>query len=103
MVPTWTGKTGKPGKMRNLFPVGKKSVNFELTGKVREFYPKYWQSEDILASFYFKFFLLLFNGSVFVNRFLYLLTSLNETMENRKKILEKSGKFVSPKMWEPCN
>ena len=37
MVPTWTGK---PGKIRKIFPV-------------REFYPKYWKSEDNLASFYF--------------------------------------------------
>ena len=39
------------------------------------------------------------------NRFLYLLNSLNKMLkkilENGKKILEKSGKFVSPKVWEP--
>ena len=45
MVPTWTGKTGKPRKMRKLFPVREKSGNFEQTGKVREFYQKYWKSE----------------------------------------------------------
>ena len=28
-VPTDTGKTGKPGKMRQLFPVREKSGNFE--------------------------------------------------------------------------
>ena len=40
-VPTDTGKPGKPGKMRQLFPVREKSGNFEKTlksqGKVREF------------------------------------------------------------------
>ena len=41
MVPTWTEKTGKPGKMGKLFPVREKSGNVEQTGKVREFYPKY--------------------------------------------------------------
>ena len=46
--PTWTGKTRKPGKMRKLFPVREKSGNFEQTGKVREFYPKYWKNERIL-------------------------------------------------------
>ena len=38
MVPT---RTGKPGKMRKPFPVREKLGNFEQTGKVREFYPKY--------------------------------------------------------------
>ena len=40
-VPTDTGKPGKPGKMRQLFPVREKSGNFEKIlksqGKVREF------------------------------------------------------------------
>ena len=45
MVPT---RTGKPGKMRKLFPVREKSGNFEQTGKVREFYPKYWKNEGNL-------------------------------------------------------
>ena len=45
MVPTWTGK---PGKMRKTFSSqGKKSGNFDQTGKVREFYPKYWKNEGI--------------------------------------------------------
>ena len=61
MVPTWTGKMGK------LFPVREKSGHFEQTGKVREFHPKYWKSEGILASFYFYFF------SDFLIEVLYLL------------------------------
>ena len=56
---------------------------------VREFHPKYWKNEGILP----------------INRFLYFLNSLNDTLkkllENGRKILEKSGKFISPKMWEP--
>ena len=39
MVPTLTGKTGKH------FPVREKSGNFAKTGKVREFYPKYWENK----------------------------------------------------------
>ena len=42
MVPTGTGK---PGKMGRHFPVGEKSGNFTKTGKVGEFYPKYWQNQ----------------------------------------------------------
>ena len=40
-VPTDTGNPGKPGKMRQLFPVREKSGNFKKIlksqGKVREF------------------------------------------------------------------
>ena len=45
MVPPWTGK---PGKMGKLFPVREKSGNLEQTGKVGEFYQKYWENEGIL-------------------------------------------------------
>ena len=79
-----------------------KRGNFtQNTGKVRQFYPKYWKSEAIWASFYFKFFSDLLIEVYLLNRFLYLLKSLNKTLQNRRKILEKSGKFVSPRMWEP--
>ena len=50
MIPT---RSGKPGKMRKLFPVREKSGKFEQTWKVREFDQKYWKNEDILANFYF--------------------------------------------------
>ena len=43
-------------KWENFFQSG----NFEQTGKVGEFYPKYWKSEGILAIFYFIFFSLTF-------------------------------------------
>ena len=43
MVPTGTGNHGKPGKMGRHFPVREKSGNFVMTGKVREFYSKYWK------------------------------------------------------------
>ena len=40
-VPTRTGKTVKPGKMREVFPVREKSGNFKILpksqGEVREF------------------------------------------------------------------
>ena len=44
-VPSRTGKTGKPGKLREVFPVREKSGNFKMLlksqGKVREF----WSSQ----------------------------------------------------------
>ena len=36
---TWTGKTGEH------FPVREKSGNFAKTGKVKEFYLKYWEDQ----------------------------------------------------------
>ena len=72
MVPTWTGK---PGKMRKLFPVRKKSGNFEQTGKVREFCPKCWEKEEILASFYHNFFSEFLIEVYLLNRFLNLVHS----------------------------
>ena len=42
MVPTGTEKPGKTGEH---FPVRQKSGNFDKTGKVREFYSKYWKNE----------------------------------------------------------
>ena len=48
MVATGTGNQGKPGKMGRHFPVREKSGNFFKTGKVREFYSKYWKNRKIL-------------------------------------------------------
>ena len=48
MVPTGTGNQGKPGKMGRHFPVREKSWNFVKTGKVREFYSKYWKNQKKL-------------------------------------------------------
>ena len=48
MVPTRTGKQGKPGKMGRHFPVREKSGNFVKTGKVREIYLKYWENQKKL-------------------------------------------------------
>ena len=72
MVPIWTGK---PGKMRKLFPVREKSGNFEQTGKVREFCPKCWKNEEILASFYHNFFSDFLIEVYLLNRFLNLVSS----------------------------
>ena len=89
MVPTLTGK---PGKMGKHFPVREKSENCvnrleksgnftQNIGKLGEFYVKYWKSEDILASFY----IYCFSDSLvevpLLNRFLYLLNTLNETQK----------------------
>ena len=48
MVPIGTGNQGKPGKMGRHFPVREKSGNFVKTGKVREFYSKYWENWEKL-------------------------------------------------------
>ena len=92
MVPR---RTGKPGKMTKLFPVREKSGNFEQTGKVREFYPKYWENEGILPKILEKWgnfshflFLIFLDFSIemyLLNRFLYLLNSLDKTLENGNK------------------
>ena len=78
------------------------SGNFEQTGKVREFYPKYWknegilskilESEEILASFYLYFFSDFLIEVNLLNRFLYLLHSLNKTLKNSGKLKENTGK-----------
>ena len=44
MVPTGTGNQGKPGKMGGIFQLG----NFVKTGKVGEFYSKYWKNKKKL-------------------------------------------------------
>ena len=87
MVPTWTGK---PGKMRTFFQSGKSqtilnklemSGNFtQNTGKIGEFYPKYWKVRKF-SQFLLLFFSDFFIWSVFVNRCLYLLNSLNKTLK----------------------
>ena len=89
MVPTSTGK------MRKHFPVRGKSGDFEQTGKAREIFPKYWITEGILANFYL--FILQFFKMKCVYNWLVKFIKLKI-----KNILENSGKFVSPKMWEPC-
>ena len=72
---------------------------------MREFYSKYQKSEEMLASFLFLFFLWLLIEVYLLNGILYLLNTSNKTLKKywkmEKKIREKSGKFVSPKMWEP--
>ena len=55
-------------KWENFFQSG----NFEETGKVGEFYPKYWKSEGFLASFYFYFFSDFLIKVYLLNRCLYI-------------------------------
>ena len=106
MVPTRTGKTGKRRKMRNLFQSGKSQGILSRLEKSGGFTPKYWKIEGILpkileklgnvSQFLFLFFSDFLIEIYLLNRFLYLLNSLNKTLkiilENGKKILEKSGK-----------
>ena len=96
MVPTGTGNQGKPGKMRRHFPVREKSGNFVKTGKVREFYSKYWKIEKNTGK------VREICQPVIVKTLQIWYHTLNKkrTLKNTGKlqeILEKSGKFVSPK------
>ena len=111
MVPTGTGKTGNPGKMGRHFPVRQKSGNFVKTGKVGERsvnftqntgkigknstgeLKKYWKSQGKLSAS---------NSESIANMAPYF--KQKRTLKNTgklQKILEKSGKFVSLKKWEP--
>ena len=68
MVPTGTGNQGKPGKMGRHFPVREKTGNFVKTGKVRGKSWNFTQNTGKIGKNY--------SGKL-------------------KRILEKSGKFVS--------
>ena len=41
------------GPIFGHFPIKKRSGNFEHTGKVLEFYIKYWKIQEILGNLYF--------------------------------------------------
>ena len=102
MVPTLTGK---PGNVRKLFQSGKsqgilnrleKSGNCtKNTGKMREFYPKYWKNEEILGSFYFYFFSDFLIEVYLLNRFLYVLNPLNKTPKKYWKMVREYWKSQS--------
>ena len=101
MVPTATGRMGRH------FPVREKSGNFVKTGKVREFYSKYWANQKKI---YWKTEKILevreICQAVIVKTLQIWYHTLNKkrTSDNTgklQKILEKSGKFVSLKKWEP--
>ena len=80
MVPT---STRKPGKMGVHFLVREKPRNFEHTGKVWEFYPKYWKGGGNFIQFLFKL-SQIFNQSVLVKQIFDLSSSLNKTLKNGK-------------------
>ena len=83
------------------------SGNLEQTGKVRENHTKYWKTQGIWDKYYL-IFLVIFKWTVY-----YLLKwikfsvkknkTLKKILEKWQKILEKSGNFVSPEKWEPCD
>ena len=73
--------------MGKLFLV-RKSQGILTDWKMREFYPKYWKSNDVLAIFYFSFFSDILIEVYLVNRFLYLLNSSNKTLKNTGKVKE---------------
>ena len=95
--------------MGRHFPVREKSGNFVKTGKVREFYSKYWKNQKKL---YWKIEkkntgkvrenLSASNSENPANW--YHTLNKKRTLKNTgklQKILEKSGKFVTQKKWEP--
>ena len=107
MVPTWTGK---PGKQENIFQSGK-SGKFENTGRVREIYTRNWKSGNFTQNigkvrefwpvFIFIFSLWFLIKVHLLNIFLIDFFAFVKNTGKWGKILEKRGKFVSPKIWEP--
>ena len=88
---TW--KNEKTFSSQGILNRLEKSGNFtQNTGKIREFYPKYWKSEEILAGFYFYFFSDFLIEVYLLNRFLYLLNSLNKTLKKYWRMERKSWK-----------
>ena len=108
MVPTGTGNQGKPGKMGRNFPVREKSGNFVKTGKVRNFTQNTGKKSEKIKLEIEKN-----TGKVreicqpvIVKTLQIWYHTLNKKRTSKntgklQKILEKSGKFVSPKNWEP--
>ena len=80
------------GKSENFEQTGKSGNFTQNTGTMKEFYPKYWKSEDIVASFYFYFYSDFLIEVYLINKFLCLLNSSNKTL--KKKILENGKKKV---------
>ena len=88
--------------MGKLFSSQEKSDNFKQTGKIREFYPntgkvmeiypKYWKSEGIFTIFYFYCFLDFVIEVCLLNRFFYLLNSLNKMPKKYWKVETKYWK-----------
>ena len=71
-------------KKNNFFQSG----NFEQARKVRQYDPKYWKNEDILASFFPEFLIEVY----LLNRFLCFLDSLNKTLKKYWKMERKYWK-----------
>ena len=102
MVPTGTGNQGKPGKMGRHFPVREfcqdwKSRNFtQNTGKFKKLYWKIEKNTGKVGQIC---------QPVIVKTLQIWYHTLNKkrTLKNTgklQKILERSGKFVSPRKWE---
>ena len=92
-------------KWGNIFQSEKKSGNFAKTGKVREFYPKYWEKSEknytgkLKTKKYWKVREICQTGIVKTLQMWYHTLNKKELKNTGKlrKILEKSGKFVSQK------
>ena len=104
--------TPPPLGLNPWFPHGlEKLGNLQKSGKSQGILPNILENEGILANFYFIFSPKFLFEVYLLNKFLYLLNSLNKTLKNTGKLKKKytgkvggkSGKYVSPKMFEPCN
>ena len=93
--------------MGRHFPVREKSGNsilnrLEKSGKITQNTGKLREFEiniiDILSDIKMNCVLFVKMDQVFSLKKL----SIKKILENGKKILEKSGNFVSPEKWEPC-
>ena len=95
MVPTRTGNQGKPGKMGRHFPVGEFCQDWKSQGILLKTLEKrlYWKSWGNLSES---------NSENPTNMVPYFKKRTFKNTGKLQKILEKSGKFVSPKKWEPC-
>ena len=80
-------------KWEGIFPVREKSGKFEQTGKVRDNHTKYWKILGISDKYYLLF-LVMFKCTVY--HLLKWIIKFLVKSRTLKKILEKSGNFVSP-------
>ena len=108
MVLTDTGKQGKPGKVGRHFSVREKSGNFVKTGKVMEFYSKYWKNQKKL---YWKIEKNTGKVSKISQPVIEKPCKYGTILKKKKywktvkitgEVREKLGKFVSPKKWSPA-
>ena len=93
-------------KWEGIFQSGKSQGIFNRLEKVRENHIKYWKTWGIWDKYYL-IFLVIFKWTVYylpkwIKFSVKKKQNIKKILEKWKKVLEKSGNFVSPKKWEPC-